>query len=89
MIVGFHVAELSPVMQVAVTTGATPVKLFGLLAVNVAVPTFVITPAVYPTALAGIAGPDVGVKAVEIALATHPDPAAALRASLTCGPTGR
>jgi hypothetical protein len=33
MIVGFHVAELSPVMPVAVIAGATPNRLPGLLAV--------------------------------------------------------
>ena len=31
-----------------------------------------------------MAGPEGGVKAVEITLATHPEPAAALRPSLTC-----
>lgn len=45
-IVGFQVAELSPVIPVAVTAGETPVRLVGSFAVYVAVPTFVIVPAV-------------------------------------------
>jgi hypothetical protein len=43
--VGFHVAELSPVIPEAVTTGQTPVRSVGLFAVYVAVPIFVIVPA--------------------------------------------
>jgi hypothetical protein len=45
LMVGFHVAELSPVIPVAVTTAPTAVRLVGSLAVYVAVPTFVIVPA--------------------------------------------
>jgi hypothetical protein len=48
LMVGFQVAELSPVMPVAVTTGATPARLAGLLAVYVAVPTLVIVPRCSP-----------------------------------------
>jgi hypothetical protein len=39
---------------------------------------------VYPTALAAIAVPVGGVNALEMTLATHPDPAMGLRASSTC-----
>ena len=46
LIVGFQVAELSPVIPVAVTAGTTPVRSAGLFAVYVAVPTLVIVPAV-------------------------------------------
>jgi hypothetical protein len=55
-----------------------------LFATYVAVPTFVMLPAVYPSSAAPIVGPPSGVNAVEMTVATHPDPAAALRASLTC-----
>jgi hypothetical protein len=41
-------------------------------------------PALYPTAEAAIAGPADGVKAVAMTLANQPEPAMALRASLTC-----
>jgi hypothetical protein len=83
-IVGFQVAELSPVIPDAVTTATTPSMATGLFATYVAVPTFVMLPAVYPSSAAPIVGPPSGVNAVEMTVATHPDPAAALRASLTC-----
>src|SRR6186997_2467078 len=87
--VGVQVAELSRVIPVAVTTEDTPVRLLGSFAVYVAVPILAMDPAVYLTLLAGMAGPAGGVNAVEITLATQPDPAAGLRASLTCtSPSG-
>lgn len=45
VIVGLHVAELSPVIALAVTAGETPVRSGGSLAVYTAVPTFVMVPA--------------------------------------------
>ena len=45
-IVGDHVAELSPVMALAVTAGETPVRSGGSFAVYTAVPTLVMVPAV-------------------------------------------
>ncbi len=83
LMVGFQVAELSPVMPVAVTPAMAAVRSGGSFAVNVAVPTLVMGPATYPTDAAPIVGPALGVKAVEMTLATQPEPAAALRASLT------
>ena len=64
VMVGFQVAELSPVMPVAVTAGATPVRLPGLFAVQVAVPIWVITPAPLrplETVTALIAGPGIDI----------------------------
>ena len=46
LIVGLQVAELSPVMPLAVTAAVTAVRFVGLLAVYVAVPTFAMAPAV-------------------------------------------
>jgi hypothetical protein len=81
--VGIHVAELSPVIPVAVTAETTAVRLVGSFAVYVAVPTLTIGPAVYATALAAIAGPAGGVKAPAMTVVIQPEPAAALRASFT------
>jgi hypothetical protein len=81
--VGFQVAMLLPVIAVAVTTAETPVKDDGSLSVAVAVPVTEITPAEYAILLAAIVGPATGVKALEMAVATHPAPAAAARSSVT------
>ena len=43
--VGFQVAVLLPVIPVAVTTGETPIRLFGSLSVQVTVPVTLIVPA--------------------------------------------
>ncbi len=45
LIVGFQVAELSPVIPVAVTAGTAPVRSGGSFASKAAVPTGVIVPA--------------------------------------------
>lgn len=76
-------AVLSPVTWLAMTTAEVRLRFFGLFAVYVADPTFSIFPALYPTLLAGMAGPLDGLKSVDTTLATQPDPAGALRRSLT------
>jgi len=81
--VGFHVAVLLPVIAVAVTTAETPVSEDGSLSVAVTVPVTDTEPAEYAMLLAAIVGPETGVKALEIAVATHPVPAAAARSSVT------
>jgi len=81
--VGFQVAVLLPVIAVAVTTGETPKMVLGSLSTVVTVPVVTTVPAEYAMYVAAIAGPAVGVKAVEIALAIQPAPAAAARLSVT------